>query len=132
MVNLKDSLERFNQLAKEIAMQEEGNLRFKAKFIPVHKVAEQYYCEKKVEMKYIYGEEETLEMKLGKKAHELLLKDAVAIKREELWRKIFSGKPVNVREMLFIKSKNNFYSILDAFMTLKAAFFLLFAKGDVH
>ncbi|MBS7649411.1 hypothetical protein KEJ17_07215 [Candidatus Bathyarchaeota archaeon] len=107
MSGLKEALERFNRLAGEIAAQEEGSLRFKARFVPVHKIAQQYYCEKKVEMAYVHGEEETLEMKLGKEAHELLLKDTVAVKREELWRKIYSGIPICAREMLLLGKHNS-------------------------
>ncbi|MGC9014955.1 MAG: PD-(D/E)XK nuclease family protein [Thermoproteota archaeon] len=65
-------------------------------------LAEQYYCEKKVEMALLQGKEETLEMKLGKEAHEHLLKGTTVVEREQLLNKIYSGKPVLVREMLLI------------------------------
>ena len=99
-------IERFNQLANELAIAEEGNLRFKSKFVPAHKVAQQYYCEKKVEMAYIYGEEETPEMKLGREAHTFLLEDTIVVKRVELLRRIFSGMPVPVREMHLLGKHN--------------------------
>ena len=51
---------------------EEGDLRFKSKFLTVSEIANQYYCEKQVEMRRIHGEEETIEMQLGKEAHNLL------------------------------------------------------------
>jgi len=99
MTGLRENLERFYQLAQEIGEKEEGLLRFKAKALAVREIAQQYYCEKKVEMNRIHGEEETFEMSVGKEAHELLLKDTVRVKLDELWRKIYSGKPICTREM---------------------------------
>lgn len=93
---------RFDELVREIAAKEESSLRFKAKALAVSEIANQYYCEKKVELNRIHGEEETFEMRLGKEGHELLLKDATRIKRRELLCKIFSGEPVMVREMLLL------------------------------
>ena len=92
-------IKRFEELIKEVAEAKETRLRFGAKFLSVSELAEQYYCEKKVELKRLYGEEETPEMKLGKEAHEILLKDSIKVKREELWHKIYLGKPILVREM---------------------------------
>jgi len=106
MIGMKDSLVRFDQLIREIAAKEESRLRFKANVLVVSEIAQQYYCEKKVEMNRTHGEEETFEMKLGKEAHELLLKETVKVKREELWRKIYSGKPVAAREMLLLGKHN--------------------------
>jgi len=106
MIGLKDSLKRFYQLVRETTTKEEGSLRFKAKALAVSEIAQQYYCEKKVEMNRIHGEKETSEMRLGKEAHELLLKDTVKIKLEELWRSIYSGKPVCPREMPLLGKHN--------------------------
>jgi len=102
MQSWKELLDRFHETIKEIASIQEGNLRFKAKFVTVSELAGQYYCEKKVELVRLHGEEETPEMAIGKKAHEELLKDSVKLKLEAVWRKIFAGEPVGVREMLLI------------------------------
>lgn len=95
-------IKRFEELIKEVAEAKETRLRFGAKLLSVSELAEQYYCEKKVELKRLYGEEETLEMKLGKEAHKILLKDSIKVKREELWHKISLGKPILAREMLLL------------------------------
>jgi hypothetical protein len=39
----------------------EGDLRFNRSFIPASDIAEQYFCEKKVEMNYLHGDVETEE-----------------------------------------------------------------------
>jgi len=105
--SLKATLERFDSLVKELAAIEEGTLRFKSRLLSVSEIAAQYYCEKKVELSHIRGEEETPEMREGKVAHELLLKDAVKAEREEILRRIFSGKPTLVREMPLLGKYNN-------------------------
>lgn len=79
-----------------------GNLRFNQSFIPASSIAEQYYCEKKVELAYIYGKKETLDMKLGEEAHEKLLEDTTRIELRECLSKIISGIPIVVREMLLL------------------------------
>lgn len=56
MTSLKDSLERFYQLAREISEKEEGNLRFKTGSSMVSEISQQYYCEKKVESLYFVVE----------------------------------------------------------------------------
>jgi len=128
MIGLKKSLERFYQLATEVAEKEESNLRFKARFLMVSEIAQQYFCEKKVEMDRIHGEEETPEMRLGKDAHELLLKDTVRVKLEELWRKIYSGKPVCPREMTLLGKHNGIIiaGLADAVFFYGGAPFFLF------
>jgi CRISPR/Cas system-associated exonuclease Cas4 (RecB family) len=102
-----ESLKHFEELLKEAAEAKEARLRFGAKLLSVSELAEQYYCEKKVELKRLYGEEETLGMKLGKEAHEALLKGSVKIKLEELWRKIYLGRPVLAREMPLLGKHSN-------------------------
>jgi len=93
---------RFSELSEEIIKKEKSNLRFSAKFLSVSEIATQYYCEKKVEMEQEYGKRETPEMKIGEEAHELLLKDSVKVKREQILKKIYSGEPTLVREMILL------------------------------
>jgi hypothetical protein len=50
-------------------------------------VAEQYFCEKKVEMRYTYGEIETLEKIRGSQGHERLLENLTKTDLESLWEK---------------------------------------------
>ena len=94
--------ERFEEILREIAGKERGDLRFEAKFLTVSDIATQYYCEKKVEMERTYGKGETPEMKVGREAHELLLKDTIRTKRRQILHEILSGKSVLVREMLLL------------------------------
>jgi CRISPR/Cas system-associated exonuclease Cas4 (RecB family) len=95
-------MEELGRLVKELAEGGTPGLRFGVKCIAVSDVAAQYYCEKKVEMAYTYGEIETLGMKKGEEAHEFLLKDAVKTDWRQILREIYSGKLVLIREMLLL------------------------------
>ena len=70
---LEEHLGRYGALVKDLSAIEEGVLRFKSKLLAVSEIAAQYYCEKKVELRRIHGEEETPQIKEGKVAHDLLL-----------------------------------------------------------
>ncbi len=52
--------------------------------LPQSDVAQQFFCEKKVEMQYLHGEIETEATMVGSAAHGKLLEDAVRVDREEL------------------------------------------------
>ena len=80
----------------------ENNLRFDKSFILASDIAEQYFCEKKVEMQYLYGDVETEEKSIGTEAHEKLLEGSVKIKRQELWKKIYGKKLTFALEMLLL------------------------------
>jgi hypothetical protein len=98
-------LASFDSLAKEIAEKQkrsEGNLRFNRSFIPASDIAEQYFCEKKVEMDYLHGDVETEEKSIGTEGHEKLLEGSVEIKRQELWKKIYGKEPTFALEMLLL------------------------------
>lgn len=85
----------------------EGVLRFHRPFVMASDIAGQYFCEKKVEMRYLHGEIETARKTLGTEAHEKLLEGTIKIKREELWRTIYGKEPVLVSEMLLISKYRN-------------------------
>jgi hypothetical protein len=107
MVKWKTQLENFDSLLRELRRKREeqnSRLRFDRSAIIASDIAEQYYCEKKVEMEYLHGEIETEDKIRGTEAHESLLEDAVEIKREALWKKIYRNEPVLALEM-FILSK---------------------------
>ena len=62
MITWKQQLEKYNSLLEQIANgkeKKEGELRFNRCIIRASDVAGHYYCEKKVEMGYLYGEVET-------------------------------------------------------------------------
>ena len=121
-------MERLDGIVSEIAGKEKGELRFGAKFLSVSEVATQYFCEKKVEMERRYGREETPEMRIGREAHELLLRDAVRVERKQALQKIYSGKPVLLREMTLLGKHRNIIivGLVDAVFFLKRYPLLLF------
>ena len=101
----KKSLHNFRKTIKElieIIKNQKSKLRFGAHLVPASSIAEQYYCEKKVELAYMFGEVETEDKITGRENHEKLLQETVRIKAEELWAEISSGAPVVVREMFLI------------------------------
>jgi len=65
-------------------------------------VASQYFCEKKVEMQYLYGEIETETKNQGTEAHEKLLEGSEEVSRQNLWKKIQGKKPVFALELLLL------------------------------
>jgi len=110
----RDSLNNFKKMIKELIDRTrnfKSQLRFEVQAIPVSSIAEQYYCEKKVELAYMYGEEETKEILLGREAHEKLLEGTVKTKMESLWAEISSGLQVTVREMPLIGKYKDIYLI---------------------
>jgi CRISPR/Cas system-associated exonuclease Cas4 (RecB family) len=105
----KSQLEQFDLMLQELhrrRQEQDGGLRFGRSVIIVSDIAEQYYCEKKVEMQYLHGEVETEEKTIGTQAHEKLEEDAVKIERTEMWKEIYGKKPVFAVEM-FILAKYN-------------------------
>jgi len=103
--NWEQQLKDYDSLVEDLAKERErgkGSLKFGRLFILASDVAEQYFCEKKVEMQYLQGEVETEAKTLGTEAHEQLLADSMKIKRQELWRKIYESKPIFALEMLLL------------------------------
>lgn len=80
----------------------EGELKFNRHCVAVSDIAQQYFCEKKVEMQHLHGEVDRDEKILGTEAHEKLLEGTMEIKRRELWKKIFDQEPVLTAEMLLL------------------------------
>lgn len=75
-------------------------LRFDVPFIPASWIAEQYYCEKKVELRLLHGlEAETEATRMGREAHEELAEQALPGSSEEIARRIRRGERILVREM---------------------------------
>ena len=98
-------LKVYYSLIEELAEKQEkgeSSLRFDRSFILASDIAQQYFCEKGVEMQYLYGDVETEEKSIGTEGHEKLLEDSVKIKRQELWKKIYGKKPVFALEMLLL------------------------------
>jgi hypothetical protein len=66
----------------------DGVLRFGQTCVSASCIAQQYFCEKKVEMQYLHGKVETEAKQLGTEGHETLLIDTVKVKRAELLEQI--------------------------------------------
>ena len=98
-------LEEYNSLLKQVIQKTkkgEGELRFDNSCVRASDVASQYFCEKKVEMQYLYGEIETETKNQGTEAHEKLLEGSEEVSRQNLWEKIHGKKPVFALELLLL------------------------------
>jgi hypothetical protein len=101
----KNQLDKYNSLLTLIAERKEKSnelLRFDRCTIRASDVAGQYYCEKKIEMKYLYGEVETETKNQGTIAHENLLEGAEIVDQENLWKTVYSKEPVLAMEWLLL------------------------------
>jgi hypothetical protein len=110
MTNWKHQLEKYNSLRMQITERiknSEELLRFDRCTIRASDVAGQYYCEKKIEMKYLYGEVENETKNQGTAAHENMLEGTEAIEHEELWKTVYGKKPVLALEWLLIAKYND-------------------------
>jgi len=93
--SMEDSVSNYLKEARE-----KGEyLRFNQLYLKASKIAEQFYCEKKVEMEQLHGRIETETKMQGSEGHESLLVDSVEFERDELLQEIFSGEVVMVHEM---------------------------------
>jgi hypothetical protein len=110
MTTWKRQLERYNSLRKLIDQRKkknEGLLRFGRCSVRASDVAGQYYCEKKIELEYLYGEVETETKNQGTEAHENLLEGSEAIEQEDLWKAVYSKEPVLALEWLLLAEYND-------------------------
>jgi CRISPR/Cas system-associated exonuclease Cas4 (RecB family) len=98
-------LEAYFSLIKELVEKQkkaEGELRFNRHFIIASDIADQYFCEKKVEMRYFHGEVVTEDKIIGTEAHEKLLEDSEQVERRELWQRMHGEKPVLALELFLL------------------------------
>jgi hypothetical protein len=104
MTEWKARLLYFDSLLDELRKGREigGKLRFNRSAIVASDIAEQFYCEKKVEMEYLHGEVETEAKNIGTEAHEKLTEDSVKVKREQLWQDIYGDRPILALEMFLL------------------------------
>jgi hypothetical protein len=110
MTTWKQQLKKYNSLLEQIVQtkeKNEGELRFNRSTIRASDVAGQYYCEKKIEMEYLYGEVETETKNQGKEAHENLLEGSEAVDQEDLWKAIYDKKQVLALEWLLLAEYND-------------------------
>jgi hypothetical protein len=103
MERAKSQFERYESLLDEFDLERGKNeLRFERSIVIASDIAEQFFCEKKVEMQYIHGKIETVAKTIGTEAHEKLLEKAVEVKKEEFWEKISGEEPVFALEWFLI------------------------------
>ena len=110
MTKWKRQFEKYCSLLEQIVQNEEKNertLRFNRCTIRASDVGSQYYCEKKVEMEYLYGEVETETKNQGTEGHESLLEGAEALDQEDIWKAVYSKKPVLAMEWLLLAEYND-------------------------
>jgi len=105
----REQLESLDALFKELKYDRErmGRLRFGRSLITASDIAEQFYCEKKLEMEYFHGKVETEAKAAGTVAHEKLTEDSVKVKGEQLWQEIYGDKPVFALEMFLLAKYGN-------------------------
>jgi hypothetical protein len=91
MIEWRAQLEGFYSIVKELEQNRErdGRFRFGRSVVVASDIAEQFYCEKKLEMEYLHGKVETEAKAIGTEAHEKLTEDSVKVKREQLWRDLW-------------------------------------------
>lgn len=105
MSKWKRQLDSYYSILEEISKKQgtgQTELKFDRAFVIASDIAEQYFCEKKVEMQYVHGRIETEEKTIGTMAHEKLLEDSAKIKKKDLLRKIYGKKKVFALEMLLL------------------------------
>jgi hypothetical protein len=113
MYNSKKQLENFSSLLREFrkCREQGGLLRFERAAIVASDVAAQFYCEKKVEMQYVYGKIETESKNVGTEAHTTLAQDSGKVNRQGLWEKIYSNKPIFALEMFLLAKYNDAFLV---------------------
>lgn len=103
---LKQYLEHENSIRQRLRSHESLKLRFNKPYLRASEIAEQYYCERKVEMTNIHGIVETETKRQGSEGHESLLAESTMVDRGEVLEEIFSGDHVIVQEMPLIAEHN--------------------------
>ncbi|HEC38167.1 MAG TPA: hypothetical protein ENI29_08020 [bacterium] len=102
--NYKKQISFLKKLQKK-----KGTLRFERGSVIASNIGSQLYCEKKVEMGYLYGSTETEDMALGSEGHERLTKDSIKVDLEEAWKEIYTTESCWVSELLLIANYKNLF-----------------------
>lgn len=108
-VNMKPPYERLldeqTALFHEIAVRRKSRdteIRFGRPWVAASSIADQYYCEQKVELRRLLGEIETEVKQRGSAAHEELASEALETNQEDLFQRIFSDEVTIVQELLLV------------------------------
>ncbi|KKL46101.1 hypothetical protein LCGC14_2348980 [marine sediment metagenome] len=87
----------------------ENLLRFDNRYIKISDITSQYYCEKKVELRYVHGDIDTEEKLLGREKHDEVEQELVEITMQQAWEQIFTVDRFSLSESLFFaKYKDNY------------------------
>lgn len=68
----------------------EGALKFNTRWVRPSDIGSQHYCEQKVELAYLYGQTETVEMSHGTEGHERLVEDFEKVSLEQVWEAVYA------------------------------------------
>jgi CRISPR/Cas system-associated exonuclease Cas4 (RecB family) len=98
-IDLKQMMKKYDEFLNK-TKEVRSNLRFGVPFIKVSDIAQQFYCEKHIELEYQYGRPATEAMETGEEAHERLLEGVKKVSREKVFERIASGTPILIHEML--------------------------------
>lgn len=77
-------------------------LRLDQAFVTASQIADQYFCEMKLEMIYEHGEIETEPKRTGSEGHETLQTESIPSTWEEVFQKVVSGGAVVAQELPLI------------------------------
>jgi CRISPR/Cas system-associated exonuclease Cas4 (RecB family) len=105
MSSWKSKFDNYKVLLNELDNQREmgqTGLRFNRSVIIASDIAEQYFCEKKVEMQYLHGKIVTEAKIDGTEGHEKLLEGAAEVENEELWKKIDESETILALEWFLL------------------------------
>lgn len=113
MPDWKGQLDSFNHFLEELRQNREqkAKLRFECSFVIASDIAQQFFCEKKVEMEYLHGEVETEAKTIGTEAHEKLTEGSVKVDREQLWHDIYGDKPTLFWRCFYAQNTGMYKSI---------------------
>lgn len=94
---LRDFLSLYDEIQKGRA--DKPILRFNKPYVGVYWIADQFFCEKQVEISMKMGELETERKKRGKEFHEEISLGMEKATMEQVWNKILSGRNVCVSNL---------------------------------
>ncbi len=105
-----------------------ATLRFEKKTVSPSEIGSQAYCEKKVELAYIYGTTETREMVIGTEGHDKVIEDFEKVDLEQIWQCIYQKDWCWIAETPFVAKYKDVYiaGVPDQVLFIKAKPFMLF------
>ena len=80
----------------------ESNIRFNRPWVAASSIADQYYCEQKVELRRLLGEIETEVKQRGTAGHDALASEALVTDQEDMFQRIFSDQLTISQELLLV------------------------------